>query len=44
MRHLLFATFLILSLLPVSAVAVTPQFWENFSQEDLLKGVSITYP
>ena len=38
MRHLLFAILLILSLLPVSAGAVTPQFWENFSQEELLKG------
>jgi sugar lactone lactonase YvrE len=38
MRHrglIVLAVFLTLSL---AAFAVTPQFWENFSQEDLLKG------
>ena len=38
MRHrgLIVLTFLLAS--SVAAFAVTPQFWENFSQEDLLKG------
>jgi hypothetical protein len=28
----------VLGLMPIIALAVTPQFWENFSQEELLQG------
>ncbi len=38
MRHREFAPFLLLIALSVAAFAVTPQFWEDFTQEDLLKG------
>ena len=38
MRYRGFALLIILFALPIAAWAVTPQFWENFSQEDLLKG------
>jgi hypothetical protein len=33
-----FIIILLLAFIPVFAWAVTPQFWENFSQEDLLQG------
>lgn len=33
-----FAAFIAWLLLSVAALAVTPQFWENFTQEDLLLG------
>ena len=38
MRIRVFAILILLLLLSVAAFAVTPQFWENFSQENLLKG------
>jgi hypothetical protein len=38
MRSLKFALLIIFSGLSMIAWAVTPQFWENFTQEDLLKG------
>ncbi len=38
MRYRGFALLTILFALSMAAWAVTPQFWENFSQEDLLKG------
>ncbi len=38
MRYRAFALLTILFALSIAAWAVTPQFWENFSQEDLLKG------
>jgi hypothetical protein len=38
MRHRSFAVLSVLCVLYVTALAVTPQFWENFSQEDLLQG------
>ncbi len=38
MRHRGFALLTILFALSITAWAVTPQFWENFSQEELLKG------
>ena len=38
MRHRSFAVLSVLCILSLTALAVTPQFWENFSQEDLLQG------
>ena len=38
MRHRGLATLTVLLVLSIVSYAVTPQFWENFSQEDLLKG------
>ncbi len=38
MRYRSAAMLSILCVLSVTALAVTPQFWENFSQEDLLQG------
>jgi hypothetical protein len=38
MRLRIFALLTLLVALSIAAWAVTPQFWENFSQEDLLKG------
>ncbi len=38
MRYRSVAILSILCALSVTALAVTPQFWENFSQEDLLQG------
>lgn len=38
MRIRFFALLILLLSLSIFAWAVTPQFWENFSQEDLLKG------
>jgi len=38
MRHLELAVVVVLLLLSMAALAVTPQFWGNFTQEDLLKG------
>lgn len=38
MRHRSFAALSVLGVLSITALAVTPQFWENFSQEDLLQG------
>lgn len=32
------AALIVLLALSIAALAVTPQFWENFTQEDLLKG------
>jgi hypothetical protein len=38
MRHRGFALLTALLALSIAALAVTPQFWENFTQDDLLKG------
>jgi hypothetical protein len=38
MRHQGFLAFIALLALSIAALAVTPQFWEDFTQEDLLKG------
>lgn len=38
MRMKAFAILILLMAISMAAFAVTPQFWENFTQEDLLKG------
>jgi hypothetical protein len=38
MRKRGLAVLIVLLVFSVAALAVTPQFWENFSQDDLLKG------
>jgi hypothetical protein len=38
MQHRGFWALLFLGVVSIAAFAVTPQFWENFSQEDLLQG------
>jgi hypothetical protein len=38
MRHRGLIVLTVLLAMSIAAFAVTPQFWENFSQEDLLKG------
>ena len=38
MKYRGFALLVMLFALSVACLAVTPQFWENFTQEDLLKG------
>jgi hypothetical protein len=38
MRHQGFLAFIALLVLSIAALAVTPQFWEDFTQEELLKG------
>jgi hypothetical protein len=38
MRYKGLALLFLLCITPVLAIAVTPQFWENFSQEELLQG------
>ena len=38
MQHRKWVVLLVLLAVSVGAFAVTPQFWENFTQEDLLKG------
>ena len=38
MRHWLTVALFILFIFCITALAVTPQFWEDFTQEDLLKG------
>lgn len=38
MRRRSYAVLLVLCSLSMTALAVTPQFWENFSQEELLQG------
>ncbi len=38
MRHRSFALLSLIGILSITAFAVTPQFWENFTQEDLLQG------
>ena len=47
MRYRGLGLVMVLSVLSVTVMAVTPQFWENFRKEDLLKGslkgVSLSY-
>ncbi len=38
MRYRSFTVLFVLGVLSVTALAVTPQFWENFSQDELLQG------
>ena len=43
MRYRGFPVLIFALVLAVSVTAVTPQFWENFTQEELLKGTLAIY-